>query len=359
MDVEEVVVDCRRDGLRSSLAVASVQELAAQGLEMVPERYIKDEIGHGNDHLSGIVVPLIDMSKLLNDDDSELQKLHFACKDWGAFHLINHGVPSELVRNIRKQTQEFFNLPLQEKKRLAQQPGDQEGYGHAFVTSEDQKLDWSDMMFLRTLPTHRRRTTFWPQLLPSFRETLDDYSENMRELTVQLMKFMAKALDVEDEQLDQNYVDGNYDVKLSYYPSCPQPERVLGLLPHADVSAIAFLLEVGDTPGLQALKDGHWIDIQPMDGAIVVNLGQVMEVTTNGIYKALDHRVVVNSLKERLSVGIFGYPNPSAMIGPAKSIINSGTPPLYKTITNDEYFHLFLNRKMIDDPFIDNLKLKA
>ena len=70
---------------------------------------------------------------------------------------------------MRKQAQEFFDLPLQEKKRSAQQPGSFEGYGQAFVTSEDQKLEWNDMIFLQTLPAQRRNMSLWPQQLPSLR----------------------------------------------------------------------------------------------------------------------------------------------------------------------------------------------
>ncbi|XVF65589.1 hypothetical protein PTKIN_Ptkin09bG0260700 [Pterospermum kingtungense] len=361
--VEAGDVDHHYESSGSTLPVPSVQELAAQGLEVVPERYIKDEIGHGNDHLSGscspsIVVPLIDISKLLNNDDSELQKLHSACKDWGAFQLINHGVPIESVKKMRKRTQEFFELPLQEKKRLAQQPGSQEGYGQVFVISEDQKLDWNDMLIFRILPTQRRHATLWPQIFPSFRETLVDCSENMKKLAVQLMKFMAKALEVDDEELSQNYEDGNYDIRLTCYPPCPEPERVLGILPHEDASAITLLLEGGDTPGLQVLKDGQWVVVEPIDGAIIVNLGQIMEVITNGIYKAVLHRVVVNRLKERLSIGVFCYPRPSAMIGPSKQLIKPGSSPLYKTMTNAEFFHLFFTRNL-EDSFINILKLDA
>ncbi|XVF29383.1 hypothetical protein REPUB_Repub15cG0116200 [Reevesia pubescens] len=347
-----------------SLPVPSVQELATQGFEIVPERYRKDGMeAIIDDHPSGtppsVVVPLIDLNKLLNNHDSELQKLHSACKDWGAFQLINHGVSNELVKNMRKQAQDFFDLPLQEKQRSAQQPGSLEGYGQVFVSSEDEKLDWNDMMFLRCLPTQRRNMSLWPQHLPNFTETLGNYSENMREVAVHLMNFMAKALELEHEEFSQYFREGNYDVRINYYPTCPEPDRVIGIRPHADTSGITLLLECGDTPGLQILKDGHWVLVEPIGDAIVVNIGYIMEVLSNGIYKALEHRVVVNRLKERLSLVTFCYPNPSANIGPAEQLVKLGSRPLYKTVTNAEYFHYYFNRNKFDDPFIDRLKLKA
>lgn len=83
--------------------------------------------------------------------------------------LINHGISDELLRNIKEQVGQFFDLPLEEKKRWAQKPGSLEGYGQAFVISEEQKLDWNDMIFLRTLPTQIRKLNLWPEQPPKFR----------------------------------------------------------------------------------------------------------------------------------------------------------------------------------------------
>ena len=67
---------------------------------------------------------------------------------------------------------------------------------------------------------------------------------------------------------------------MNFYPPRPEPERVIGLSRHADISCITLLLECGDTPGLQVLKDENWVNVEPVNGAIVVNLGHIMEVNT-------------------------------------------------------------------------------
>lgn len=90
--------------------------------------------------------------------------------------LINHGVSDELLRNMKEQAQEFFALPLQEKKRWAQKPGSLEGYGQVFVTSPKQKLEWNDMLFLRTLPPSIRNQNLWPQKPQKFRSLHYRYS---------------------------------------------------------------------------------------------------------------------------------------------------------------------------------------
>ncbi|KAK9284064.1 hypothetical protein L1049_012324 [Liquidambar formosana] len=175
------------ENLAWSLTVPSVKELAVQWPETLPRRYIRDDLDYSTTTPSdpSSHVPLIDMAKLANPEsqEDELHKLHSACKDWGVFQIINHGVTDESLNNMTKQLEEFFNLPLQEKKRWAQKPGSLEGYGQAFVVSEEQKLEWNDMIFLKTLPTHERKLDFWPQHPPEFRKTLEIYSENMRQVS--------------------------------------------------------------------------------------------------------------------------------------------------------------------------------
>ncbi|CAK7331801.1 unnamed protein product [Dovyalis caffra] len=348
------------ENLESSIPVPNVQELVSQQLETVPSRYIRDDmdtiITTVPSDLS-LRVPLIDMTKLVNSEsqDTELQKLHAACKDWGIFQLINHGVSDESLRNMNKQTQEFFDLPLREKKRWAQKPGSLEGYGQAFVTSAEQKLEWNDMIFLKALPIENRTLELWPENPPKFRESLDRYSQDMRQIAVALTRFMAMGLEIESQELYEAF-QGLYQIRMNYYPPCPQPERVMGLTPHVDIPAFALLLDCGDKPGLQVLKDSHWVFVEPLDGAIVVNMGQITEIMSNGLYKAPEHRAVVNKSKERRSVVTFCYPNLSFKVGPAKEQINSGSLPLYKTVTVEEYFQRFINRKL-EVPFMDTMKI--
>ncbi|ESR65930.1 hypothetical protein CICLE_v100105992mg, partial [Citrus x clementina] len=135
----------------SSLVEPSILELANnQPLITVPPRYVRAEIDHPlirNDDSSTRQLPVIDMHRLLSGDDSELEKLEHACKDWGFFQLMNHGVSSSLV---------------EKKKKFWQQPGDIEGFGQLFITSEEQKLDWGYGFTMFTLPTHLKKPHLFP-----------------------------------------------------------------------------------------------------------------------------------------------------------------------------------------------------
>lgn len=89
--------------------------------------------------------------------------------------MINHGVNTSLVENVKKDVQEFFNLPLEQKKKFEQKQGDSEGYGQLFVVSEDQKLDWGDVFYMVTLPQEKRKPHLFPKLPSTFRFSLSYY----------------------------------------------------------------------------------------------------------------------------------------------------------------------------------------
>nr|POE57088.1 putative 2-oxoglutarate/fe(ii)-dependent dioxygenase [Quercus suber] len=179
----------------------------------------------------------------------------------------------------------------------------------------------------------------------------------MRNVAVSIVRFITMGLGLEAQKFCDTFEEGTYELRMNCYPPCPEPDRVIGLNPHADISGITLLLECGDTAGLQVLKDEHWVNVEPVNGAIVVNLGHIIEIISNGNYKAPDHRAVVNNSKQRMSIVTFCYPNPSVDIGPAEKLIKSGSPPVYKTLTNAEYFHSFFNRKL-EVSFIDSLKIQ-
>lgn len=83
--------------------------------------------------------------------------------------MINHGISSSLVEKVKEEVQDFFKLPIEEKKKFWQTPGEVEGFGQAFVVSEEQKLDWNDIFFLTTLPMDRRKPHLFPELPLPFR----------------------------------------------------------------------------------------------------------------------------------------------------------------------------------------------
>ncbi|KAK4859030.1 hypothetical protein QYF36_025612 [Acer negundo] len=161
----------------ATLAFPFVQELAKKPLTSVPPRYVHLDQDPPIVSLdsSSQQVPIIDMQRLLSEDfmDSELQKLDQACREWGFFQLINHGVSSSLVEKVKLETEKFFKLPIEEKSKYGQPEGDVfhvEGYGNVFVGSEDTKLHWRDSLYFTISPPHLRKPHLFLNLPPSFSE---------------------------------------------------------------------------------------------------------------------------------------------------------------------------------------------
>lgn len=95
---------------------------------------------------------------------------------------------------------------------------------------------------------------------------------------VSIIGFIAMALGLDAKRFSEAFEEGNYDVRMNCYPPCPEPERVIGISSHADISGITLLTDCGDIPGLQVLKDGQWVFVKPITNGIVVNIGIIMEV---------------------------------------------------------------------------------
>lgn len=342
------------------MEVPSVQELVKKKLVTIPSRYIRDDqdrsIASSNQE-----VPVIDMQRLINANDHnsmnlELNKLHFAAQEWGFFQLINHGVSSSVVEKMKDETQKFFDLPLEEKKKLEQSPGDTDGYGQLFVVSDEQKLDWADFFYLKTAPTYLRMPIF-SKLPLSLRETIEEYSEEIKKLSMKVLEMLGKALGIDEEEMKSLFEEGMQSMRMNYYPPCPQPDKVIGLCPHSDAAALTILLQVNETQGLQIRKDGIWIPILPLPNAFVVNVGDAFEIFSNGIYRSIEHRSVVNAEKERISIATFHSPRLDGELGPASSLVTAHNPPKFKKIGVTQYFRGYFTRELVGKSYVDTMKI--
>ncbi|KAK4421122.1 protein SRG1 [Sesamum alatum] len=318
-------MESKSANLGSSLPVPIVQELAKEKLTTVPPRYVRPDQYQQRIlptlKSSYSQIPVIDMQKFsdIYTVESELHALHNACQEWGFFQLINHGVDSTVVEKMKIEIQEFFNLPIDEKKKFRQEEGDLQGYGQAFIVSEEQKLDWGDMFAIVISPTYLRKPHLIPKLPTTFRR--DAFHE--------------------DELLS----------------SVSQPELVTGLSPHSDADGLTILLQVNEMKGLQIKKDGVWIPVSPLPNAFTINIGDILEIVTNGAYKSIEHRAIVNREKERLSIATFLKPNLDGDIGPSPSLVTAETPAKFKRIEVTEYLKGLFSRELAGKSYLDLMRI--
>ncbi|KAL1224157.1 Protein SRG1 [Cardamine amara subsp. amara] len=348
----------------NSIVVPSVQEMVNENMiTTVPPKYVrsdedKTEVADGSSLITEI--PIIDMKRLCSSTamNSEVEKLDFACKQWGFFQLVNHGIAPSFLDKVKSEIKDFFNLPMEEKKKLWQRPDEMEGFGQVFVVSENQKLDWADLFVLTTQPSQLRKPHLFPKLPLPLRDTLEMYSAEVKSITKILLAKMAKALKMKPGEIEEMFDDDMMQtMRMNYYPPCPQPDQVLGLTPHSDADALTILLQLNEVEGLQIKKDGKWVRLKPLPDAFIVNVGDVLEIITNGIYRSIEHRAVVNSEKERLSVASFHIPGLNKVIGPVKSLVERQKAAIFKSVTTKDYLNGFFSRQLDGKAYLDVMRV--
>ncbi|XP_011096570.1 protein SRG1-like [Sesamum indicum] len=334
----------------------SIQEMVKKHVDGIPKCYlvVPEPAVEGK---SLPAIPVLDMKTLLAQEtrNSQLHNLDATCKDWGIFQLVNHGVET-LVEKLKYEIHEFYKLPLEERLKFKIRPGDIEGYGQTAILTADQKVDWADRFYMFTNPIHIRKPHLFPELPSSLRETLEAYIHELQKLSRALFELIAEALKIERTEIEEMFEDGMQSIRMNYYPPCPEPNKVNGLTPHSDATGITILLQVNGVDGFQVKKDGVWLPVSPLPHAFVVNIGDVTEILSNGLYKSIEHRVTVNSEKERITIAMFFNTKLKAEIGPLPSLLLK-QPPLYKSMTAEHYVKDFFSRKLNGKSFLNYMKI--
>ncbi|TKY48054.1 Codeine O-demethylase [Spatholobus suberectus] len=325
-----------------------VQEMVQNGEQPPPPYVCRDDECAQNVPSASCSLPIIDFGLLSSPSPTtkqkeELQKLRSALSCWGCFQAINHGTSSSLLDKVRQVAREFFEQPMEQKKIISKGVEEFEGYGADPVPEQGQSLDWSDRLFLDVYPEDRRKPGLWPENPSSFRDVVEEYTVKMREATNLISRAIAKSLDLEENCfLNQFGEQALLQVRFNYYSCCTRPDLVLGLKPHADGSGYTIILQ-DDVEGLQVHDDGKWFTVPTISHALLVLMGDQMEIMTNGIFKSPVHRVLANSKRERVSVAMFYTPEPNREIGPEPGLVNEEQPKLFKKVKDyaDTHWHYY------------------
>eukprot|EP00252_Welwitschia_mirabilis_P014291 TRINITY_DN3143_c0_g1_i2.p1 TRINITY_DN3143_c0_g1~~TRINITY_DN3143_c0_g1_i2.p1 ORF type:complete len:180 (+),score=35.07 TRINITY_DN3143_c0_g1_i2:159-698(+) len=158
----------------------------------------------------------------------------------------------------------------------------------------------------------------------------------MELLAQRLIGIMSEALGLPASYLQEVIGEPYQNITISYYPPCPQPDLTLGLQDHSDMGIITLLIQ-DEVGGLDVLKDSQWIRVVPCPDAIVVNLGDATQIFTNGQYKSVVHRVIVNAERSRLSVATFYDPSKETLVSPAPELVTKDSSQKYKEVLYGDY----------------------
>ncbi|KAJ7957364.1 2-oxoglutarate (2OG) and Fe(II)-dependent oxygenase superfamily protein [Quillaja saponaria] len=325
--------------IETELMAKSVQELSQNAESKTLLENFMYEVSDGesmNAPVPLLEIPVVNIGLLTSPSASveEMQKMQSALSSCGYIQVINHGMESSFLDKVREVQKQFFQLPEAEKKIYSKEVNGIQGYGHDhIILSKHASRNWADRLFLIVYPEHGRNLKFWPKNPKAFREVIEEYTEKLGLLTEVIFKAMAKSLILEEDSfLKQNGEKATMSARFNYYPPCPRPDAVLGVKPHQDASTITYIVQDNEVESLQVLKDNQWFKVSIVPHAILLNVGNQVEIMSNGIFKSPLHRVVTNSERERCSLAIFCFPDPEKEIGPIDKLVTESNPRLYKTI---------------------------
>ncbi|XP_060200179.1 feruloyl CoA ortho-hydroxylase F6H1-1-like [Lycium barbarum] len=183
----------------------------------------------------------------------------------------------------------------------------------------------------------------WPS---SCREEALEYLKRCDTIIRKILKSLMGGLNVKviDEEKDQLLM-GSKRINFNYYPKCSNPELSVGVGRHSDISTITVLLQddIGRLYG-KKLETNDWIHVPPVNRALEINIGDTLQRMSNDKYKSVDHRVIANGSKNRVSVPIFLHPKPTSVIGPLQELLVNGEKPIYKQILYADYTNIFFSK---------------
>jgi len=260
--------------------------------------------------------------------------------------ILNHGISTELMDEVEKLTKDHYKRVREQRflEFASKALKDAQGVKAAV------NLDWESTFFVRHLPESNIAEI--PDLDDEYRRAMKRFAGELEALAERLLELLCENLGLDRGYLARAFRGPStgaptFGTKVSSYPPCPRPDLVSGLRAHTDAGGIILLFQDDRVGGLQLLKDGEWVDVPPLRHSIVVNLGDQLEVITNGRYKSVMHRVVAQPDGNRMSIASFYNPGSDAIIFPALALVKADGAALgsYPRFVFEDYMKLYVRHK--------------
>ncbi|XP_057967722.1 2-oxoglutarate-dependent dioxygenase 19-like [Malania oleifera] len=354
---------------------SSVKSLLAEspGLASIPHAYVcsttttahNDDDDHhqdDDDEKDSSLIPTIDFSLLTSGTPHQrsrvIQDLRQTCQDWGFFTVVNHGVPEEVMKGMMRVCEEFFDLREEEKMEYycdGKHVMDPIRCGTSFNPSVDKVLCWRDYLKVFVHPKFHS-----PTQPHDFSEVSLDYCRRTRVVAMELLRGISESLGLEECYMEKALnlaSDGFQILAANLYPPCPQPELAMGIHPHSDHGLLTLLIQNG-IGGLQVQHNGKWVPVNANPTSFLVNTGDHMEILSNGKYKSVLHRAIVNSKATRISVALAHGPSLDAIVSPAQQLTDGeSNPPAYIPMKYKDYLELQQSNQLNHKSCLDRVRV--
>ncbi|XP_022749432.1 1-aminocyclopropane-1-carboxylate oxidase homolog 12-like [Durio zibethinus] len=288
----------------------------------------------------GLQVPIIDFHGLENGQRGEIiDKIRQAAETWGFFQVVNHGIPGSLMDDLLNDVRQFHEQPLEVRKEWYSHDETKKVryYSNGFY-NPSMAAQWKDGLFC--IGAQQLEEEQIPEVC---RKSISEYVKHVIQLKETISELLSEALGLSSDCFARAGYMKSVSLACNYYPTCPEPELTLGIASHSDPDFLTLLLQ-DDIGGLQILHQNKWVDVPPVHGAVIANLGDFMQLITNDKFKSVAHRVVAKRGSSRVSVSSFFQPAFSDKLkpyGPMKELVSEDNPPLYRAIGVAEYVAYF------------------
>jgi isopenicillin N synthase-like dioxygenase len=291
-------------------------------------------------------LPLVDVSGLYSEALSERRRAAFeldrAAQHAGFFYAAAHGLGQPLIEGLEQAAAEFFALPLSAKQRYYigestnhrgyVPPGEEVFYAgskdtkEAFDLSLDLAHDDPDYVAGNRLLGPNR----WPSEVAQFRERVDAYYSAVTSLGRRLLRGFLLALDLPEDHFAHVLKKPPSQLRLIHYPFQASATDAPGIGAHTDYECFTILHAT--SPGLEVLNaKGRWVDAPPVPGAFVINIGDLLEVLSNGRWVSTTHRVR-KVREERYSAPLFFNLDYDAEIAPCAHLVHADGEARYPSV---------------------------
>lgn len=303
-------------------------------------------------------LPTINLAPFLDPNPSPqaisttAKALNAACSEYGFFYLTGHGIAEETTDRILSLAREFFMLPREEKEKIKRPPDGYRGYqglGENVTQNAQDMHEAIDLYRGFRLPTDPQIEGLmgpneWPKQPPEMEAVYETYIESAIHISRALVKAMGVALNlpppaddnledserpIDDTSLEdtdvfaRNTSSAFWIMRLIGYPPLANPLTASADIEsyscgeHSDYGCVTLLLADATKGALQVrLRDGSYLTVDPVHGAFVVNIGDMIERWTNGLWHSVRHRVIHRGEGYRVSVPFFFEPNFDALVRP-------------------------------------------
>ncbi|OMO49378.1 Oxoglutarate/iron-dependent dioxygenase [Corchorus capsularis] len=280
-------------------------------------------------------IPIIDVS----DFPRQYENLRKACEELGCFRVLNHKIPLELMQEMKRVVTSLFDLPMEIKKRNEEVIAGSGYWPPSSINPLYEAFGLYDMA--SSLAVHN----FCSQLdaTPSQRDTIEKYGQAIHELMMDIGAKMAESVGL----------DGDYckewpcQYRINRYNFTPQTVGTTGVQIHTDSGFLTILQDDENVGGLEVMnKCGEFVAVDPLPGSLLVNLGDMAAVWSNGRFHNVKHRVQCKEATTRVSIAAFLLGPKEAAVEPPPELVDLNHPRLYVPLTYEEYRKLRLTTKL-------------